>query len=182
MANVGSFNLPDPAGRAGGACTSALLSILYADKKSPDKDLSFKEVLLKMRIILDHKRFEQIPQLSSSRELNIDTKFDITPDGFLGIKRAVLIGINYVGHRGALSGCHNDVLNMKEYLMDVHGIEEDNMTILMDDGAHQNPTKENMLNAYQRIAEVSQPGDCVFCHYSGHGGNARACRGEGTKG
>ena len=27
--NTGQFKLPDPAGRAGGACTSALLKVLY---------------------------------------------------------------------------------------------------------------------------------------------------------
>ena len=32
---------------------------------------------------------------------------------------------------GELSGCWNDVLNMKKYIMDVHGFEEDNIVILM---------------------------------------------------
>ena len=31
-------------------------------------------------------------------------------------KRALLIGINYFGQNGQLSGCHNDVDNMKNYL------------------------------------------------------------------
>ena len=93
VSNVGSFQLPDPAGRAGGACTSALLNVLYADKHVPDEDMSFQDVLMKMRGILSSKGYEQIPQLSSSRPLDIETKFDITPDGFSGTKRAVMIGI-----------------------------------------------------------------------------------------
>ena len=52
VGNVASFSLPDPAGRAGGACTSAMLKILYADHHTPDEDLTFQEVLLKMRDIL----------------------------------------------------------------------------------------------------------------------------------
>ena len=53
----------------------------------------------------------------------------------------VLVGINYVGDSpGELSGCWNDVLNMKKYIMDVHGFEEDNIVVLMDDGNHTEPT------------------------------------------
>lgn len=173
MSNVGTFQLPNPAGRAGGACTSALLKVLYADKKKPEKDLSFKSVLLRMRSVLKAKKFDQIPQLSSSRAMDVETKFDISPEGFNGTKRAVMIGINYVGQNGELSGCHNDVLNMKEYIMDVHGFEDRNITILMDDGIHQSPTRRNILAAYNQIVAQSKAGDVVYCHYSGHGGKLR---------
>lgn len=182
VSNVASFQLPDPAGRAGGACTSTLLNILYADKRRPVDDMSFKDVLLKMRGILDDKGFTQIPQLSSSRLLDVDTKFDITPDGFSGTKRAVMIGINYVGQNGELAGCHNDVLNMKEYLMDVHEFEEENMTILMDDGVHNDPTRNNIMYAYQKIVRDSQPGDVVYLHYSGHGGKLQDQDGDEADG
>ena len=93
VSNVQSFQLPDPAGRAGGACTSALLNVLYADKRVPDDDLSFTDVLMKMRGMLSVKGYEQIPQLSASRPLDMETKFDITPENFSGTKRAVMIGI-----------------------------------------------------------------------------------------
>jgi hypothetical protein len=82
-------------------------------------------------------------------------------------------GINYVGQQGELAGCHNDVLNMKEYIMDVHGFEEGNIDVLMDDGTHQSPTSANILAAYKRIVDASQPGDVVFAHYSGHGGKLK---------
>jgi len=174
VSNVNSFMLPDPAGRAGGACTSALLNVLYADKKVPDEDLSFQDVLMQMRTMLSEKGYEQIPQLSASRPLDIETKFDITPnEGFSGTKRAVMIGINYVGQNGELAGCHNDVLNMKEYLMDVHAFEEENMTILLDDNEHAEPSRENIMNAYAQIVADSQEGDVVYLHYSGHGGKLR---------
>jgi len=64
--NVASFKLPDPAGRAGGACTSTLLNVLYKDHQTPEDDLSFVEVLEKMRERLDAMGFSQIPQVSSS--------------------------------------------------------------------------------------------------------------------
>lgn len=92
------FQLPDPAGRAGGACTSTLLNILYKDEQIPQNDMSFVEVLEAMRVELGRKGFEQIPQLTSSKEIDLTDKFDLVPNNFRGNKYAVMIGINYVGH------------------------------------------------------------------------------------
>lgn len=79
-----------------------------------------------------------------------------------------------LGHSpGELSGCHNDVGNMKEYIKDCHGFEDDNITILMDDGSSTEPTRANILAAYKKLVAETQPGDAVFCHYSGHGGKLR---------
>ena len=94
---MASFQLPDPAGRAGGACTSAMLKILYADHQQTGTDLSYQEVLLQMRDILKSASYTQIPQLSSSRPLDIKEKFDLVPSDITGTKRAVMVGINYVG-------------------------------------------------------------------------------------
>ena len=100
VSNVKSFRLPDPAGRAGGALTSALLNVTYADHSDTGKDLSFKETLLQVRGKLDQKGFSQIPQFSSSRPTDMDSRFSLLPPGddFNGTRRAVLVGINYVGH------------------------------------------------------------------------------------
>ncbi|KAL7581059.1 hypothetical protein ACA910_005862 [Epithemia clementina (nom. ined.)] len=174
VSNVGSFKLPDPAGRAGGACTSALLSVVYEDHKTPEDVLSFQEVLLKMRLILASRNYSQIPQLTSSRPLDISEPFVLVPpENEAGTRRAVVIAINYVGQQGELSGCHNDGYNMIEYIKNVHGFPEENITILMDDGKQTPPTKANILAAYRQIVEDSQEGDVVFCHYSGHGGKLR---------
>jgi len=56
---------------------------------------------------------------------------------------------------------------MKEYIKDCHSFQEENITVLMDDGVHTSPTKKNIVAAYRKIVEASQPGDVVFCHYSG---------------
>lgn len=111
VSNVSSFQLPDPAGRAGGACTSTLLNLLYADHHKIEEDLSFVEVLEKMRVKLEARGFSQIPQLTSSTIIDVNRPFDLVPDETSGTRRALMIGINYVGHeQGELSGCHNDVL------------------------------------------------------------------------
>jgi hypothetical protein len=113
VSNVSQFQLPDPAGRAGGACTSTLLRILYNDEQVPADDLSFTQVLTSMRKDLSRQGYTQIPQLTSSNPIDVDTDFDLVPKTATGTRRAVMIGINYVGDDpGELAGCHNDVLNM----------------------------------------------------------------------
>lgn len=74
--------------------------------------MSFQQTLLEMRDILGKSKFSQVPQLTSSRPLDIHKTFDIIPDDFSGKRHAVLIGINYVGQNGELRGCQSDVLNM----------------------------------------------------------------------
>lgn len=170
VSNVSSFQLPDPAGSAGGACTSTLLKILYADERVPEEDLSFTEVLGQMREHLSEEGYTQIPQLSSMNPIDVNHKFDLVPDTATGTRRAVMIGINYVGDNpGELSGCWNDVYNMKKYIMDVHGFEEENIVLLMDDGDNIEPTSENIIDAYKTVVSQAEDGDAIFLHYSGHG-------------
>jgi hypothetical protein len=52
------------------------------------------------------------------------------------------------------------------------------MLILMDDGQHHAPTHQNIMNAFTRITQYSEPGDVVFVHYSGHGGRIKDTSGE----
>lgn len=169
VSHVGQFQLPDPAGRAGGACTSALLKVLYAEHRASTEDLSWVEVLTRMRAILAGD-YSQVPQLTSSRRMDVNEKFDIVPPGNYGARRAVLIGINYVGQQGELSGCHNDAKNIKKYLIDVHGFLEDDIVCLFDDGYHRSPTRANITAALQNLTAESYSGDVAFVHYSGHGG------------
>jgi len=178
VSNVNSFQLPDPAGKASGACTAALLKVLYESHRDPSDSPSFIDVLNRTRETLQAKKFTQIPQLSSSRRIKMDNTFDIVPPNFTGTKRAVLIGINYTGQQGELSGCHNDVHNIKEYLKEVHGFERGDMTVLMDDGKHHDPTKKNIMTALTTLVKRTQPGDAVFVHYSGHGGSVPDASGD----
>eukprot|EP00591_Stephanopyxis_turris_P006716 CAMPEP_0195515316 /NCGR_PEP_ID=MMETSP0794_2-20130614/6426_1 /TAXON_ID=515487 /ORGANISM="Stephanopyxis turris, Strain CCMP 815" /LENGTH=313 /DNA_ID=CAMNT_0040643719 /DNA_START=44 /DNA_END=985 /DNA_ORIENTATION=- len=171
VSNVNSFQLPDPAGKASGACTAALLKVLYESHRDPSDSPSFIDVLNRTRESLQEKNFTQIPQLSSSRRIKMSNTFDIVPPNCTGTKRAVLIGINYTGQRGELSGCHNDVHNIKGYLEEVHGFDRENMTVLLDDGEHYDPTKKNIMNALKNLVNKTKSGDAVFVHYSGHGGS-----------
>jgi hypothetical protein len=73
---------------------------------------------------------------------------------------------------------HADVHNIQKYLTSVHDFKESEMLILMDDGRHHPPTKKNIEDAFRRITEYSNAGDCVFVHYSGHGSRVRDTSGD----
>lgn len=168
--------LPSPAGRSGGACTSALLSILY----DPNfEGISFQKLLLELRSRLAQSGMSQIPQLSGSRPLDLaETPFSLVnqqPEyrnrhrG--GTCRALLVGINYIGQNGQLSGCINDVMNVKKYICEHQGYLEDYVLVLTDDGRHDHfPTREKIIKALRQLVAQSVPGDSVYFHYSGHGG------------
>eukprot|EP00854_Cymbomonas_tetramitiformis_P019007 gene19007-22724_t len=165
--NVSSFDMPSDAGPggAGGACTNALLSSAYANS-----DISLVDLLKSMRDILGEKKYSQVPQLSSSRKLDLTSTWTpLLKDGS-GVNRALLIGINYVGSNAELKGCHNDVVAMKTYLIS-QGFREEDMKIYMDDGIHENPTYDNIVAAFEWLVETFRAGDNLFFHYSGHGGN-----------
>ena len=195
LRNVGAIaQLPNPAGRSGGACTSALLEILYRQR---NRQLTFQQILLELRKSLQDSGLDQIPQLTSSRPLDVeDTPFSLV--GGAGVRRALLVGINYRGQNGELSGCHNDVFNVKQYIMNVFGYQEQNILVLVDDGRHHYPVsidtcvtcfvrwcqicecltvallplnypqnRANIVNALRNLVYQSRSGDSVYFHYSG---------------
>jgi metacaspase-1 len=115
---------------------------------------------------------DQIPQLTSSRPLELDdTPFSLSStstNGQDGTSRALLVGINYIGQNGQLGGCHNDVWNVKKYLVEVQGFQEENILVLVDDGRNRHfPTRKNIIAALRQSVAQSMPGDSVYFHYSG---------------
>ena len=66
--------------------------------------------------------------------------------------------------------------------MDVHGFDEENIRVLMDDGEHEMPTRENIEEAYKTIVAEAEPGDSLFLHYSGHGCKIRDDNGDEADG
>jgi hypothetical protein len=161
--DVNKFQLPYPAGKSGGAATTALLKVLYANELVV---VTWVWLVQQMKLELKRLSYSQIPMLSSSRK--IDIKKEVVYEK-KGTKRALLIGINYRGQIGELYGCHNDIRNIKRFLKEVHSYEEKNMLILMDDGKSMEPTRKNIENAFVEITKIAKSGDVVWIHYAGHG-------------
>ena len=184
--NAGS-KLPNPAGRAGGACTSALLNVLYGSAHNPyqrpqqqqqQQQLTYQEVLVRLRQSLSQDGYSQIPQLTSSRPLDVkETPFHLV--GGHGRRRALLVGINYRGQEGQLSGCHNDVKNIKGFLSDNYRLDE--VLVLTDDQKDPSklPTRNNIMQGFRWLKKDVVAGDSLIFHYSGHGGRVRDYSGKG---
>ncbi|KAJ3276106.1 Ca(2+)-dependent cysteine protease [Terramyces sp. JEL0728] len=84
-------------------------------------------------------------------------------------KRALLIGINYVGQTHELSGCYNDVEGMKKYLENV-GFDE--FMVMTDQQTGElYPTKANICKAFRWLVADAHTHDTFFLHFSGHDGD-----------
>lgn len=87
------------------------------------------------------------------------------------IKKAVLIGINYVGGEYELNGCINDIKNVRTFLTDNCKFSSSNIKLLSDEEESNKPTRVNMESAIKWLSSDVFPGDVLVFHYSGHGSN-----------
>jgi hypothetical protein len=88
------------------------------------------------------------------------------------VKRALLIGIEYINTENYLPGCKKDVLLFKQLLTKRLGFEEENITILTDnhtDRLYDLPTGQNIYNHLNTLCNTNLNDDLTFIYYSGHG-------------
>lgn len=175
--------------QAAGAMTTAFLNVM---RKSPE--LSFHQVLFEMRRFLKERGYQQVPQLSSEHFLNLTECFmpearkpetGPLPSLRPPARRALSVGINYTclprGH-GRLSGCINDSDTMVGILRETFGFQETQIRRLRDDRQDMMPTKANMLAQLHWLTAGAGPGDEMFFHYSGHGGQQSDTTGDEVDG
>lgn len=89
-----------------------------------------------------------------------------------GNKRmAVLVGCNYPNTPNELHGCINDVIAMREMLVNRFGFDPNHIQMLTDESGSvkMKPTGANIKKALAEMVDNSQSGDVLFFHYSGHG-------------
>jgi hypothetical protein len=108
----------------------------------------------------EKKEYKEIEPLHRTRDVSVAR----------GTKRALLIGINYIGSENELNGCINDVKNVKNLLTTKFGYKEENIRLLSDDQCDENkPTKQNILDNIGQFVGKTKPGDVLFIQYSAHG-------------
>ncbi|KAK0462339.1 caspase domain-containing protein [Desarmillaria tabescens] len=103
-----------------------------------------------------------------------------------GRKKALCIGINYLERSQAhaqLSGCIKDALRINGFLLNhwrSGGRGAIEIKILKDDSkkADQIPTRNNIVKAMRWLVKDALPGDSLFFHYSGHGGQIPDTNGD----
>lgn len=82
------------------------------------------------------------------------------------MKKALLIGINYRNTDNELTGCINDVNELKNILVKKCGYED--ITVVSDDEKIK-PKKDNILKSLKNIINESEKCREIWIHYSGHG-------------
>jgi hypothetical protein len=80
-------------------------------------------------------------------------------------KKALLIGINYIGTPNELFGCINDVTSIKERITKA-GFSD---IRVITDLTTKKPTRATILEEFKLLLSTSQSDDLLFFCYSGHG-------------
>ena len=92
-----------------------------------------------------------------------------------GQKYALLVGVNkYQAPGNDLRGCVNDVVNMRNMLINVFGFEAENIRVVVDERA----TFDGICERLDWLICKAKPGDQLVFHFSGHGSQI-VCRDNG---
>lgn len=85
-------------------------------------------------------------------------------------KKALLIGINYIGTSIELKGCINDQNYMKDKIIET-GFINTNIN-LINDTTEIKPTRNNILGEFDKFTKNCNSNDLLMFYYSGHGSYA----------
>jgi len=182
------------AGQAGNALAAGAMTTAFKTVIMGAPTASYHKMLNDMRAFLKQRKYKQFPQLTSEQFLNLTDCFmpeadkpeEAIPQSLRPpARRALSIGINYLTlwpGRGRLSGCINDSETIVGMLKDTFGFQDSMITRLRDDRANMMPTKANIIQAFGWLTGGAAPGDELFLHYSGHGGQMEDKRGDEADG
>lgn len=90
-------------------------------------------------------------------------------------KKALLVGCNYYNTPNQLNGCIEDIINIRNLLINVYGYNSSDIILLHDntspdfiasDGL---PTYANIVNGLRNLVNASSSSSEIWFHYSGHG-------------
>lgn len=96
-------------------------------------------------------------------------------------KAALLIGINYYNTPYQLSGCINDIIATRDYLVKNKNYEMKNITCMRDDNIlFKKPTKTNIITELKKFIQDSNKlrRTEIWFHFSGHGTYVRDINGD----
>jgi len=132
-------------------------------------------IILKSRALNKFQQVNTVKNILASNISNLTSKYNadcLTIQNFVPKqikinknKKALLIGINYVGTNNELYGCINDVNSVKERIS-TQGFTSINT---ITDLTSIKPTRDNILKEFTNLLVNSQAGDLLFFMYSGHG-------------
>ncbi len=85
-------------------------------------------------------------------------------------KRALLVGCNYPGTGGELTGCWNDVQSMRETLINRFGFNPQDICVLVDEPQQSPQPTGGVVKRYlEKLVRDVQARDVLVFLFSGHG-------------
>lgn len=87
------------------------------------------------------------------------------------VKKAIVIGINYLGTENELHGCINDSSNVRDLLISQYKFKSKNITLMTDKSQDPTllPTMKNIIIQIRKLVSNVKSGDSIVFTYSGHG-------------
>eukprot|EP00811_Abedinium_folium_P016097 NODE_2503_length_2201_cov_5.883317.p1 GENE.NODE_2503_length_2201_cov_5.883317~~NODE_2503_length_2201_cov_5.883317.p1 ORF type:complete len:502 (-),score=177.50 NODE_2503_length_2201_cov_5.883317:603-2108(-) len=149
--------------------------IAAVDHAHPEKNVDGK--VLEFLQVAMHKGKPAMDSINLERP---DEHVAPPSEDAVGRKKALIIGINYLGSANQLGGCINDAKAEFKMLTDHFGFAAENILLLTEDqgDASKSPTKATILGAMDWLLDGATRGDVLFFHYSGHGSQVDDPTGE----
>ncbi|KAI0046796.1 hypothetical protein FA95DRAFT_1606608 [Auriscalpium vulgare] len=97
-------------------------------------------------------------------------------------KKAVCIGINYVGQEGVLKGAASDARRFAQFLCDRFEYKKQDIRILTDDWNGSSPTFFNIITAMEWLVNDAKTHDSLTFFFAGHGDRVKDNDGEEVDG
>ena len=97
------------------------------------------------------------------------------------MKRALIMGLNYIGSDNELGGCINDTINLKSLLMSHLNYSESDITIMTDNSEDKlYPNHDNIIKQLDKLISESVNENLgeIWISYSGHGSYTRDTNGD----
>lgn len=94
------------------------------------------------------------------------------------VRRALVIGCDYIGTPARLNGCIRDANNIQNMLIEKLGFSPRNVIFLADTEEGARPTRARIILELIKLTETAQVGDFVFISYSGHGTQVKDTDGD----
>jgi len=139
------------------------MSFVYQKRQIQGRMMSFKDKAIQLQQLR-----LQYARLNAAR-LNALNAARLTAERLTALntritKKALLVGINYLGTSNALAGCINDVNNVNAYLS-----SKGFTCQLITDHTVLKPIRDTILHALKQLLVNAVAGDVLVFEYSGHG-------------
>lgn len=166
------------------SATDSCASVFFASPTAPDATFHVaQEIDTKIQDEVLHEEVDVTDPILSDTLVSSPTSLDFTFqqasiaeqlgfDSSPRRRRGLLIGIRYWGSTDVLVGAYNDIDDMKNLLVENFGWTSGDFMVLKDDKTDPGtqPTRDIILREMRNLVRDARPGDQLFFHFAGHGG------------